>query len=68
MMSFMRALVQALVALGVGLKSSDSESERGSSIVFVDWMFLFFLRGVPCWWLVTFIDISDEVCGESWPG
>ena len=34
-----RAPVQGLVVSGVGLKSSESESERGSSMVFVDLMF-----------------------------
>ena len=57
MMKVMRAPLQGLVASGVGLKYRNSEIERGSSIVLVDWMFFVVLGGVPCWCLVTFVDV-----------
>ena len=43
----MKAPVRGLVDWGVGLKSSDSEIERASSMVFVDLMFFVVLGGVP---------------------
>ena len=42
-MKTMRAPVRGLVASGVGMKSSDLEIERGSSMVLVDWIFFWSL-------------------------
>ena len=47
MMRDMRASVRGLVALVVGLKSSDSESERSSSMVLVDLLFFCCPRRCP---------------------
>ena len=40
MMSAMRVPVRDLVVSGLGMKSSNSEIERGSSMALVDWSFL----------------------------
>ena len=47
MMRATRAPVQGLLASGVGMKSSDSEIERGLSMVLVGWIFFCFPQRCP---------------------